>query len=357
MNLQDKQVVIIGAGVAGLSAADELARWGIGVTLVERASLAGGHAVRLSCKATGECVTCGACLADERRVRMTRHAKVSILTGTRVTGIDCVNGFALRYENGAQQDAGTGGPARAGVLQADAVLVTTGFSAYDPSEKPYGYRRFPNVLTLLDAERRLRQNSRLTRPSDERPPDRIAFIQCVGSRDSRIGHPWCSKICCGSALRMARLIQHQRPETAVTFFYIDVQTFGKNFQKYYDQTRAHIQMVRAIPGDIVQRADNCLQAAFFDDSQRKAREEEFDLVILSTGLTPAADNVTLAGILDLPLAESGFFHPHESAHGRGKEGIFAAGAALGPMGIAESIDSAGKAAWDMLNYLQGAPKA
>ena len=65
----------------------------------------------------------------------------------------------------------------------------------------------------------------------------------------------------------------------------------------------------------------------------------------------------LAGMLDLPLAESGFFHPHDSAHGRGKAGIFTAGAALGPMGIAESIDSAGKAAWDMLNYLQGAPKA
>ncbi|MFZ1985697.1 MAG: FAD-dependent oxidoreductase [Desulfatitalea sp.] len=357
MNLQAKRVAIIGAGVAGLSAADELARWSIGVTLVERAPFVGGHAARLGCKATGECVTCGACLADERRMRVMRHANVSILTGTRVTGIDCADGFTLHYEKDAQRATGTSGSDGAGVLQADALLVATGFSAYDPSEKPYGYGRFPNVLTLLDAEGRLRQNGRLTRPSDERPPDRIAFIQCVGSRDSRIGHPWCSKICCGSALRMARLIQHQRPETSVTFFYIDVQTFGKNFQKFYDQTRAHIQMVRAIPGDIVQRADNCLQAAFFDDVQRKAREEEFDLVILSTGLTPAADNVNLAGMLDLPLAESGFFHPTESAHGCGKAGIFAAGAALGPMSIAESIDSAGKAAWEMLNYLRGTPNA
>jgi heterodisulfide reductase subunit A len=357
LNLQDKQVVIIGAGVAGLSAADELARWGIGVTLVERAPSAGGHTVRLSCKAIGECVTCGACLGDERRLRVMRQARVLILTGTHVTGIDCADGFTLHYESHAEQDADIGTSNRAGVLQADAVLVATGFSAYDPSEKPYGYGRFPNVLTLLDAEDRFRKNSRLTRPSDERPPDRIAFIQCVGSRDSRIGHPWCSKICCGSALRMARLIQHQRPETLVTFFYIDVQTFGKNFQKYYDQTRAHIQMVRAIPGDIVQRADNCLQAAFFDDGQRKAREEEFDLVILSAGLTPAVDNGVLAGMLGLPLAESGFFPPHESAYGRGKAGIFTAGAALGPMGIAESIDSAGKVAWEMLNYLQGVPKA
>jgi len=190
----------------------------------------------------------------------------------------------------------------------------------------------------------------LTRPSDALLPERIAFIQCVGSRDSRIGHPWCSKICCGAALRLARLIQQRRPHTTVTFFYIDVQTFGKNFQKYYDQTCRQVRMVRAIPGDIVQTEAQGLQLAYFDPDTRKALEESFDLVVLSTGITP--NNKDLAGMLEVPLADTGFFLSHEiQAAGKG-EGIFTAGAALGPMSIAESIDSAGKAAWELLNYLK-----
>ncbi|MBI5063512.1 MAG: FAD-dependent oxidoreductase, partial [Desulfatitalea sp.] len=210
MNPQNKQVAIVGAGVAGLAAADEVARWGVGVTLLERAPSVGGHASRFSCKALGECVTCGACLANERRLRVSNKENVSILTGVRITGIRRDDGFAISYERPGDQN-------KVGVLKADALLLTTGFRTYDPSEKPYGYGRFPNVLTLLDAEDRLQRHGHLTCPSDERPPDHIAFIQCVGSRDSRIGHPWCSKICCGAALRMARLIQHRRPETVVTF--------------------------------------------------------------------------------------------------------------------------------------------
>ena len=95
MNLRDKQVAIVGAGVAGLSAADEVARWGAGVTLLERGPSIGGHASRFSCKALGECVTCGACLADERCLRLSDKAKVSILTGVRITGIQREKGFAI----------------------------------------------------------------------------------------------------------------------------------------------------------------------------------------------------------------------------------------------------------------------
>lgn len=342
MNLQDVKVAIVGAGVAGLAAADEIAHWGVGLTLLERGASVGGHAARFNCKALSECVTCGACLANERRLRVADKQKVSILTDVHITAIQRDNGFAIRYER-------PGALNPAGVLKADALLLTTGFKPYDPSDRPYGYGRFPNVLTLLDAEGRLQRHGHLTRPSDGQPPERIAFIQCVGSRDSRIGHPWCSKICCGAALRMARLIQLRRPQTAVTFFYIDVQTFGKNFQKYYDQTCRQVRMVRAIPGDIVQ-ADQDLQLAYFDPDTRKALEESFDLVVLSTGITP--NNADLAGMLALPLADTGFFLSHErQAAGEGA-GIFTAGAALGPMSIAESIDSAGKAAWDLLNYLK-----
>jgi len=355
LNTQERQVAILGAGVAGLSAADEVARWGLKVTLFELAPFPGGHAARFSCKAIGECVTCGACLAKERCLRVAGKDNIALLTGACITGIQRGDGFTITYQGSEATCPGGSEPSdqsRTGVLKADALLLTTGFQPYDPTEKPYGYGRFPNVLTLLDAEDRLQRHGHLTCPSDERPPERIAFIQCVGSRDSRIGHPWCSKICCGAALRMARLIQQRQARTAVTFFYIDVQTFGKNFQKYYDQTRRRVQMVRAIPGDIVQTETQRLQVAFFDPGAHKAREEQFDMVILSAGITPCADNATLAGMLGLSLAETGFFQPHERVENPKAAGIFTAGAALGPMSIAESIDSAGKAAWDMIKYLK-----
>lgn len=352
MNSKDKRVAIVGGGVAGLAAADELARWGGRVILLERASRIGGHASRFSCKALGECVACGACLATERHLRVANKKNISLLTGVYITSIQRDQEFSIQYEH-CNAEPRTGG------LKADALLLTTGFQAYDPSEKPYGYGRFPDVLTLLDAEDRLQREGGLTRPSDGQTPDRIAFIQCVGSRDSRIGQPWCSKICCGAALRMARLIQHRRPGTVVAFFYIDVQTFGKNFQKYYDQTRQQVRMVRAIPGDIVQADAQSLQLAYFDPDTGMATEASFDLVILSCGITPNADNAALAGLLGIHLTETGFFPAHDSAEGRKRPGLFTAGAALGPMSIAESIDSAGKAAWDVIRYLKGngLPKA
>ena len=131
-----------------------------------------------------------------------------------------------------------------------------------------------------------------------------------------------------------------------------MQAFGKNFQKYYDQTRRQVRMVRAMPGDIVQSEGQRLQLAYFDPDASRATEEPFDLVILSAGIAPNTDNPSLADMLGVRLNAAGFFHPHESDEGRKRSGLFTAGAALGPMSIAESIDSAGKAAWDIMNYLK-----
>ena len=93
--------------------------------------------------------------------------------------------------------------------QTDALVFATGFKPFDPRDKPYGYGIFKNVVTNLDLEKMLRKTGRLERPSDGAAPARMAFIQCVGSRDAKLGHLWCSKVCCGSALRMARLLKAQ----------------------------------------------------------------------------------------------------------------------------------------------------
>jgi heterodisulfide reductase subunit A len=412
LSLKKKHVTIIGAGIAGLAAADRLTEWGLHVSLLEKTPFPGGHAIQLSCKATDNCVKCGACLAEDKLLRVERNPKIQILTGTRMETLSGPPPFRLRYRStsplvNAEKCNGCGiclricpvpgailqgqaprvGPyvairqdlclyfeadncalcrdacpqgaiqlsaeEPACELETDALLIATGFRPYNPATKPYGYGLFQNVLTSLDAERILRDHFFLKRPSDGLIAQRIAFIQCVGSRDATLGHPWCSKICCGSSLRMARLIQSRQAEAQITFFYIDVQTFGKNFQSFYKDTSEQVKMIRAIPGDIINTEKDELQVFYFDPEAHSSTEDLFDLVVLSIGLTPPEENLRLTQIIDWTLEKDGFVSSHDNANTHRQKGVFTTGTAMGPMTIAETIGSAEKTAFDMIQFLGG----
>jgi heterodisulfide reductase subunit A len=233
-------------------------------------------------------------------------------------------------------------------LEADAIVVATGFKPFNPKDKPFGSGQLANVITNLELERLLHRQSDLLRPCDGNPVRRIAFIQCVGSRDASAGHRWCSQVCCGSALRMARLIQHRNPQVEVAFFYIDVQSIGKDFKAFDQQCRQAIQMVRAIPGEIYQTPDNDLRLIYFDPQSKQQKEAFFDLAVLSVGMLPGSDSRVISEMLQVELAETGFFLNDDL-----QRGIFSAGAAKGPMSIADCIGSAGREVWAILNYLDG----
>ena len=409
MNLRDKHVAVIGGGVAGLTAADDLARCGVSVSIVEKSPFLGGQAIQLVCKATDGCVKCGACVAEEKLLQASSHPNVVFLTATSITGFSAGSPIVLDFEShspliNADKCNGCGicfakcpvagtlmlgnaprlGPYvairrelcrffdhaactlcrdacpqgaitlsdrnRSGRLKVDAILLATGFSPHNPSEKPYGYSRFRDVVTNLDAERILREQAMLKCPSNGRLPERVAFIQCVGSRDTKLGHPWCSKFCCGSSLRMAAMILSRQPDTHVSFYYIDVQRFGKDFKQVYEACRNRIEFIRAIPGDIFQTDAGRLQVVYFDPATHESKESEFDMVVLSAGMTPAAGSKDLVQMLNWRLADTGFLESSGDATGQ-SEGIFVAGAASGPMTIAESVASAGHAAWQILDYL------
>jgi len=409
LKVDDKHVAVIGGGVTGLTAAHELARMGIRVSLFEKTPFLGGYAVQLNCKATDACVKCGACVAEETLIAATGHPNVRAYTGAEVESVSGTGPFQFAYrlhaplvnaercdgcglcfqkcpvsgaiDNGRTPNAGPriairrdlcryfddtsctlcrdacpqgaielSSQARPGTLRADAILMATGFTTYDPVDKPYGYGQFQNVITSLDAERLLGAQMMLQRPSDGRTVKRMAFIQCVGSRDAKLGHSWCSKVCCGSSLRMARLIQSRQKGIQISFFYIDVQTFGKDFEAFYRDARENIEMIRAIPADIIETAQDRLEVVYFDPESRKSREELYDVVVLSVGLLPSVETGRIAQMLNWSPDESGFLPPHDSTHHPTPEGIFAAGA-VGPMSIAESVGRAEKTAWDMARYL------
>jgi heterodisulfide reductase subunit A len=198
----------------------------------------------------------------------------------------------------------------------------------------------------------LKQVGRVKRPSDDTIPERIAFIQCVGSRDSKLNHLWCSKVCCGSAMRMARLIKDRHPEIDITVFYIDVQTFGKNFEQFYKDAQEELEMIRAIPGDIYEVEEQKLKINFLNNTTHETLEEIFDLVVLSIGITPGKDNGEIAELLHLKLADSGFIESGAEETSATNNGIFTAGSVHGAMSIPEAIASAGSAARQIVKHLR-----
>lgn len=338
MKPSTQPVLVIGGGISGLTAAVDLARLGMHVTLVEHAAGLGGHAAHFSCKAAERCVACGACMVEEKIQAVTANDAIEVLLNTRIEKIDRPSRFDITLSQDGRQR----------LVSADAVLLATGFTPFHPVNKPYGYGRFENVMTNLELDQMMRRHGAVKRPSDNASPENMAFIQCVGSRDSTLGHLWCSKICCGAALRMARCIQHRQPESKATFFYIDVQNFGKHFQAYYDNTRQKVRMIRSIPADMIRTADDKLKLSYFDPDTRGYQEAVFDMVVLSIGMMPSESTRNLAAMLNIDLRHCSY----EQKPGIPlPDGVFIAGTALSPMSIADAARSAGTAAGDMYQYL------
>ncbi len=406
-----KIVLIVGGGVAGLSAAAELADLGIRVELIEKSNFLGGHAVGYACKAVhNTCVKCGACMVEENLQRAVSHPNINISVGSQIRGISndgrfsagirreplyidpekCTNcgrcsgrcpasgaimkGFSkynhpfyainiakclyfkdrsctICFDECPETAINPDKKALEYTIEADAVLIAAGFQPFDPGDKPYGYGRFKNVVTALELENMLKQSGGVKKPSDDKLPQKMAFIQCVGSRDAKLDHLWCSKVCCGSALRMARLIKERQPETEVFFFYIDVQTFGRDFEQVYRDVEEDIRMIRAIPADIYETDDQGLKVNFVNHPLHDTRVENFDLVVLSVGITPGEDTGALSAMFRIDPDKFGFLKGNGKAMPIPQDGVFTAGAVQGPMSISESIAAAGSAVWRIIQYL------
>ena len=341
----DGKVMVVGGGVAGLSAALQLADQKISTLLVEKEHGLGGHAALYACKATETCVSCGACIVEEKRDRVAAHSGIEVMTQSRVSAITRGDRFSVVISKETSA-GGTDEIAR----EVDAVIISAGFEPFNPQSKPYGYRRLKNVVTHLELEKILRQKSLPERPSDGKVPANMAFIQCVGSRDAQLGHLWCSKVCCASAMRMARLIRMRLPQTAITIFYIDIQTFGKEFQRFYNALRGEVTLVRTIPGDIFPAEAGRLRVTYYESGLGESRDELFDLVVLAVGMTPVGDSRSISDMFEIPLDPGGFL-PESHSAAPAPAGVFAAGAVCGPMSIAESLASGIEAAVKASEYI------
>ena len=240
-------------------------------------------------------------------------------------------------------------------VEAGAIIVATGLDIYDPTPvTEYGYGRFDNVIHSMEYERLINASGptggHLTRRSDGERPKRIAYIQCVGARDVRSGHPYCCSVCCMYATKDAILAFMHHDDTENSIFYTDMRAFGRGFDEYVK--RGHdeykINYIRSRPGEITEDPETRNLLVWYDDTESGGvKSLEADMVVLSTAFVPPPGINSLAGVLGVKTDEYGFFQADDdllAPMDTGVNGIYIAGACTRPMDVTDAVTQGGGAA-------------
>jgi heterodisulfide reductase subunit A len=237
-------------------------------------------------------------------------------------------------------------------LAVGAIILAPGFGKTDPRRRNYfGYGEHPNVVTSVEFERLLCASGpyqgHLVRPSDRAKPRRVAFIQCVGSRDRAQGRSYCSSVCCTYSLKEAMVAKEHLPELEVTIFFMDMRTHGKGFQRMFLRARDEygIRFVRSRVASVSEGARPGDLRLRYVGERGRLRQRDFDLVVLAVGMEPSPSARALALAVGVELNRHGFCHTEPFAPlSSSRPGIFVAGAFQGPKDIPESGTQASGAA-------------
>ena len=247
-------------------------------------------------------------------------------------------------------------------LEVGAVVLTPGFEEFDASRKgEFGHGRYANVLTSVEFERMLSAagpfEGHIVRLSDRQEAKKVAWIQCVGSRDSKCGNEYCSSICCMASTKQAMVAQDHTAGLEATIFYMDIRAHGKDFDQYYERAKNQngVRYIKSIPSRIVQMPGTMNPRVRFLDESGKLSEEEFDLVVLSVGLEPSKSAVQCAKQLGIELNDYGFCATDRSAPlSTSRPGVFVGGAFQEPKDIPETVMQASGAASMAMELLASA---
>lgn len=250
-------------------------------------------------------------------------------------------------------------------VEVGAIVLSPGFEVFDPKlQGDYGYGTMENVVTSLDFERILcatgPYEGEIRRPSDGKHPHKIAWIQCVGSRQVISGgNTYCSAVCCSYTQKQVILTKDHDAEAECTVFHNDIRSFGKDFERFYQRAERlpGIRFIRSyvsIGKETPETRNVTIRYSTYEDG---VKEEEFDLVVLSVGLNPPQEAKDLAGKFGVELTSQGFcktnpVNPIETS----RPGIFVSGAFQGPIDIPESVTTASGAdalCSQLLSYRRG----
>ncbi len=237
-------------------------------------------------------------------------------------------------------------------LDTGALILAGGFEPFDARRKgEYGYGRWPNVLTSLEYERILSAagpfQGHIQRLSDGKIPRRIAWIQCVGSRDSHMGNDYCSAVCCMSATKQAMITKEHDRDIDTSIFFIDIRAHGKGFDRFYERSESEndVRYVRSLISRVIPNPEDDTLSISYGGPDHHLQEETYDMVVLSVGLCPNASTAQLAERIGVQLNEHGFCASDPlDVVATSKPGIFVCGAAQGPKDIPDSVQQGSSAA-------------
>jgi heterodisulfide reductase subunit A-like polyferredoxin len=239
-------------------------------------------------------------------------------------------------------------------LEVGSVILAPGFVPFDPSRyESYNYVNYPNIVTSMEFERILSASGptmgHLVRPSDGKEPRKIAWLQCVGSRDiNRADHGYCSSVCCMYAIKEAVISkEHAKEELDCAIFFMDMRTHGKDFEHYYESAREKhgVRFIRSRVHTIDPLFETGDLVLKYVNENGELVEETFDMVVLSVGMETSKENLELAETLGLTLTKGQFCATHPfSPVNTSREGIYVCGAFQGPKDIPQSVTEASAAA-------------
>ncbi len=338
--MPEQPILVIGGGPAGMEAARGIAELGYKAILVEKRGRLGGTPDEANYAALTPDFRSAEEAMQEMAQTVQNHPNVEVRLNSTVTAASgSVGNFEITLKNGAKTEK----------VNVGAVIIATGFTHFDPGRETqqYGYYEFDDVITLVDLEKMLKAH-KVVRPSNGQPPERLCFIQCVGSRDRQIGNEYCSKVCCGIASKEAIEVKQQLPDCRVFIFYIDMRMYGYWESQIYwpAQEKYKVNYVKGIATEVLKKGDKLIVRGE-DSTMGRPFEIPMDIVVLSVGMEPSAGTKEMAKIFGLETNKYNFIETVGGALNTvttSVEGVFACGACTGPADLEDSISAAGAAA-------------
>ncbi|OPX41573.1 MAG: hypothetical protein B1H13_01315 [Desulfobacteraceae bacterium 4484_190.3] len=343
-------VMVIGGGVAGIQAALDLSAAGFGTYLVERSASLGGmipHLHRIF-------PLCSCCKIDTRISLCELDPNIKVMLNTSVQDVSGKAGdFQVALETDGKEKK----------IKTGAIILAAGLEPFDPTSfDTYAYGHLSNVITSVEFEEMQKptgpQQGKVLRPSDNKPPKKIAWLQCVGSRDiNRCDAPYCSSVCCMYALKEAVNIKEGNGDTETTIFFMDMRTHGKGWERYFNQAvDLGVRLIRSRVHSVTPDADNDDLLITYADKSGEAKRETFDMVVLSVGIRPSAQAISLAEGLGLELNEGRYLASKPfSSTVTSIPGIFACGGINGPLDITHSLIEASASVSEVIDLLEPVP--
>ena len=328
-------IAVIGAGIAGLEAARQLAALGYKPVLIEKSGATGGHVAqwnRLFPDMTPA--------ADVIEPLRAQTAGVKTLLGTEISAINRLKDeYNLVLSDGSS-------------LLCQAVLFATGFRLFDASKKEeYGYGIYDRVITNRDLEHwfNTREDRRISQPKA------VGFVHCVGSRDLKAGNTQCSKVCCITAIKQAIEMKEEFPDAEIYCFYMDLRLFGKKYEDFYIKAqRDHgIHFIRGRVSEVGEAIDGRVVVKAEDTLNGKPVKVTLDLLVLMAGILCNPDAQRYARETGVAVDDDGFLKSRDNLAAiteSSRPGVFFAGACTGAKTVPETLAEARSAALAIHQY-------